>query len=88
MVRKSKYRKTFSKINSKYPIIVLTHNPDTVKHISNNKTDLILAGHTHGNTFRFFTIPLCPFIRNIKLSSKFLKVFKIIIIKKYIYHPE
>jgi len=66
----------FSQTSEEYHTIALFHNPDSIKKIIDKKIDMFLAGHTHGNTFRFPPgRPLIPFIRNIKLPPRYLKGF-------------
>lgn len=45
---KSKPEDAFKSYQLKYPGIVLSHNPDTLKGLKHYPGDLILSGHTHG----------------------------------------
>lgn len=40
--------KAFSQYDSRYPTLVLVHNPDALKKLMPYPGDLILSGHTHG----------------------------------------
>lgn len=44
--------KTFEGIDGDQEVILLSHNPDAILETDSSKTDLILAGHTHGGQIR------------------------------------
>ncbi len=46
--KRADLEKTFSSANKKLPTILLAHNPDIVLDMGKEKTNLVLAGHTHG----------------------------------------
>lgn len=66
-------KKAFGNYDKRYPGIVLTHNPDTLKILKDYPGDVILAGHTHGGQVnlpgfwpRFTRIESLQFKRGLK----------------------
>ena len=50
-----------SQRHGEHPVIVLSHNPDSKKHLASYDWDLMLCGHTHGGQFKFPFLELRPF---------------------------
>jgi predicted MPP superfamily phosphohydrolase len=48
MLGRFKPQEAFANYNSKYPGIILVHNPDAIPHLKEYPGDVILCGHTHG----------------------------------------
>lgn len=65
--RKSRIEQSFANIDLRKPIIVITHDPNTVLHIKQNYTYL-LSGHFHGMQFK--VPPLYRFIKKGKLAAQ------------------
>lgn len=60
----------FAGYQSKFPGIVLTHNPDTIPRLLEFPGDWILAGHTHGEQIHF---PFPAFLRNASKKLTYLE---------------
>lgn len=44
--------RAFRKIHSDMPVIVLSHNPESVEHLKHHRFDAAFCGHTHGLKFQ------------------------------------
>jgi predicted MPP superfamily phosphohydrolase len=50
----------FRGVDSRWPTILLSHNPDTKELLAGHDWDLMLSGHTHGGQVVVPVIGLCP----------------------------
>lgn len=57
-LERCKPEKAFANYDTKYPGIVLSHNPDSFRKLKNWPGDIVLCGHTHGGQVNL------PFLKN------------------------
>lgn len=62
-------KKAFKDLDDSHPKILLTHHPDSVLKVMDNKTDIMFCGHTHGSTFRV------PYFGTLYLPNKIGKFY-------------
>jgi len=52
----------FAKVHNDRAILVLSHNPESIRHLESFECDAVMSGHTHGVAFQFCAIGNKPLL--------------------------